>query len=204
MKEINVLHPIEIAVIIGGIICCAIGTVFLICSVFSMGILSFGGGFIAEQYYNYNPILSDNTYEGYFQEYKVRMEETTTKQYYQTDSVLMEPIVIVFGSMFDIKRKNVKKIIHLTSVNETVKPYALTGHDYGSGNFDRVFIVEHPNDGYSSSTRNKWFGWKFEPCPHDEGRIKPFTSKQIADAILTLNEAVKFVKKFPDDAKYLE
>lgn len=76
---------------------------------------------------------------------------------------------------------------------------SITGHDYDNdGKWDRVFYCggdnHKTNDGHESgcnSVLKTAKGWEFEPCPADEGRIKPFTAKDIDYAISELNAAMR-------------
>jgi hypothetical protein len=147
-------------------------------------------------------ILFVNKYTGDFRDYKVRLEETAKKGFCISYAPFVGEIINAYRLVFDdTKQKYVEKFIHLTPINENIRPYALTGHDYdGDGIFDRVFIAELQRNGYNSVYRKWWgwggaWGWEWEPCGADEKKVKPFTSVQIKNAIATLNEAMAYVKK---------
>ncbi len=76
----------------------------------------------------------------------------------------------------------------------------ISGHDYNlnDGQWDRIFYCGNHSliseDSSSAYGCNSVFwtkdGWEFEPCPADEGNIKPFSQEAIEFAIYELDIAM--------------
>lgn len=87
----------------------------------------------------------------------------------------------------------IRRIMHMHPVG--MESYVgITGHDYnGDGTWNRVFYCgldgnEENTTGCNSVLFDEEnYTWTFEPCPGDEGKVKPFTEDQIKAAISALN-----------------
>lgn len=89
-----------------------------------------------------------------------------------------------------------ERIVHLTQEGKPVYDHRISGHDYNAdGVWDAVFICgSGDNDRFGGGCNNverTANGWKFEPCPADKDRVKPFTESEINFAIGELDEAMK-------------
>ncbi|WKZ26781.1 MAG: hypothetical protein QY304_01620 [Candidatus Paceibacterota bacterium] len=92
-----------------------------------------------------------------------------------------------------------RRLVHLRLV-DSPSYVGITGHDYDNdGKWDRVFycgnhelVGRHPE--YSEFGCNSVIrtasGWKFEPCPADEGVVQPFSDRAISFAIAELDLAM--------------
>jgi len=92
-----------------------------------------------------------------------------------------------------IENKPYSKLVHLEAPDSNMVPYGVTGHDYNSdGNWERIFIRETFSHGCNAmnftGSEPKW-----EPCPADKDKVKPFTSEQIEKARNLLDKAVEDV-----------
>lgn len=94
-----------------------------------------------------------------------------------------------------------RRLVHLKPVG---KPsyVGITGHDYDDdGQFDRVFYCgNHELVGQGSkgefgcnSVIRTASGWKFEPCPADDGVVQPFSDRAISFALDELYAAMHHV-----------
>lgn len=91
-----------------------------------------------------------------------------------------------------------RRLVHMRPVG---KPsyVGITGHDYDNdGRFDRVFycgnhelVGQDPKGEFGcNSVIRTASGWKFEPCPADDGVVQPFSDRAINFALAELHEAM--------------
>lgn len=98
------------------------------------------------------------------------------------------------------KGNGIHRLVHLRIAGETSLK-GITGHDYnGDGKWDRVFycgeheMIGQPPEGMGfgcNSVVRTPEGWRFEPCPADEGIVQPFSDMAISFAMAELDTAMK-------------
>jgi hypothetical protein len=93
------------------------------------------------------------------------------------------------------------RLVHMRPVGEP-SYVGITGHDYDNdGQFDRVFYCgEHELVGQYPKREGWGFGcnsvirtangWKFEPCPADDGVVQPFSERAINFVLAELHAAM--------------
>ncbi|MDQ5949216.1 MAG: hypothetical protein QG589_342 [Patescibacteria group bacterium] len=97
----------------------------------------------------------------------------------------------------DDRGYGMRRLVHLYPAG---KPsyYTITGHDYATGKWDRVFYCgKHAlvrswtsaELGCNSVLRTN-NGWNFEPCDADKDNVMPFSTEAIDFAVEELNTAV--------------
>lgn len=94
-----------------------------------------------------------------------------------------------------IRRDSSKSnIINLEAISKDTRPYEITGH-YGKEGIYRIFIMEEKLSGCNAVSFNSDHTTNWEPCPADEGKVKPFTQQQILDAEKQLYTALENFRK---------
>ncbi len=74
-------------------------------------------------------------------------------------------------------------------------PYSVRLQGYShDGAFDKVDIRLRFDDGYNT-IRFIPGGWKWEPCPADKDKVKPYTAQEVEEAVGKLKAAVAAVYK---------
>lgn len=101
--------------------------------------------------------------------------------------------------------RGLKRIVHLYPKGAP-SWVSITGHDYNDDKeWDRVFRSGYPEQSNGANavlhTRS---GWKWEPCPADKDRVKPFTEEEIDFAIGELDKAMAEVYNIEHRVSTLE